>query len=129
MHVGPGTGKDMQPVTVRGLAGDKAEGGAARTDGTGEHVSDLISLVVAYAKQETITPLRSLVRFVAWGVAGALLIAVGSVLATLTVVRLLQGELGHHLGGNLSWVPYSAAAVVAAAGAAFTATRISRGVR
>ncbi len=116
-------------MKVPGLAGKKAEGASTGTEGAGEHLSELVNLVVAYAKQETITPLRSLTRFVAWGVAGALLLAVGGVLAALTVVRLLQGELGSHLGGNLSWVPYGVALVLAAGGAAFAATRISKGVR
>lgn len=86
-------------------------------------------MVVAYAKQETLDPLRSLVRFAAWGTAGALLLAVGGVVATLAILRLLQGEVGAHLGGDLSWVPYSVAAVVAAAGAVAAASRISKGVR
>ena len=129
MRPGTSTGKDMDPVTARGLAGDKADQGSKGTDGAGEHLSELVNLVVAYAKQETITPLRSLTRFVAWGVAGALLLAVGGVLAALTIVRLLQGELGNHLRGNLSWVPYGVGLVVAAAGAALAATRISKGVR
>lgn len=109
--------------------GDKAEGSARSTDGVAEHLSELMGLVIAYAKQETIAPLRSLTRFVAWGVAGALLLAVGAVVGILAVLRLLQGELGHHLGGNLSWVPYTVALVVAVAGAAWAATRITRGVR
>ncbi len=109
--------------------GDKPGSNPQDTDSVGEHLHQLLGMVVTYAKQETLDPLRSLVRFVAWGAAGALLLAVGGVLGALTILRLLQGEAGVHLGGDLSWVPYSVAAVVAAAGAVVAATRISKGVR
>lgn len=127
-------GKDVMVVNAPENNDDKpgpGRPGPGRKDGdsVGEHLHELLGMVVAYAKQETLDPLKSLVRFVAWGAAGALLIAVGGVLGALAVLRLLQGEAGVHLGGDLSWVPYSVAAVVAAAGAAAAASRITKGVR
>ena len=71
-------------------------------------------MVVAYAKQETLGPLRGLGRFVALGVSGSILVAVGLVLLLLGLLRALQTETGSTFEGNLSWAPYlitSAAAV------------------
>jgi hypothetical protein len=69
-------------------------------------VVDLKDLVLAYAKQETVDPLKALGRFVAFGVVGAILLAVGTVLGSLAIVRAIQTETAPHLTGNLSWVPY-----------------------
>jgi len=116
-------------VSAPGSKVDKPGSNREDTDSVGEHLHELLGMVVTYAKQETLDPLRSLVRFVAWGTAGAVLLAVGGVVGALTILRLLQGEAGAHLGGDLSWVPYSVAALAAASGAAVAASRISKGVR
>ncbi len=116
-------------MSTPGSNGDQSGSHREETDSVGDHLRELLGMVVTYAKQETVDPLRGLVRFVAWGAAGALLLAVGGVLGALTILRLLQGEAGVHLGGDLSWVPYSVAAVAAATGAFVAATRISKGVR
>ncbi|MBV9661324.1 MAG: hypothetical protein JO337_09220 [Acidimicrobiales bacterium] len=97
-----------------------------RDKGLGRDFNELVSLVVAYAKQETIVPIKGLVRFVVAGVAGALLIAFGGAVLTLTAVRVVQTETGNHLRGNLSWVPYAGGMLVAGAGAAWAALRIGR---
>jgi hypothetical protein len=88
--------------------------------------TDLARLVVAYAKQETIDPLKSLGRYVVWGLIGAVLLSVGGVLVALAVVRGLQGELRGHLGGDLTWVPYVGGLLFAAAVAALAAARIGK---
>jgi hypothetical protein len=72
---------------------------------------ELKDLTVAYAKQETVEPIKLLGRYVALGVAGALLIGVGTVLLTFAGVRALQAETGTALTGNWTWVPYLAAVV------------------
>jgi cytochrome c biogenesis protein CcdA len=93
-------------------------------------VNELTGLVIAYFKQETLAPIRSLVRYVGYGVAGAILMAIGGVTATLTVIRLVQAEAGNHLGGNLDWVPYTSGILVAALGIAWAVTRVNKpGVR
>ncbi len=74
---------------------------------------ELVELVVAYAKQETLGPLRSLGRFVLFGLLGSLSTALGGFLLSLAMVRALQSELSGPLGGNLSWVPYLGGIVVA----------------
>lgn len=95
--------------------------------GLGTHLNELLGLVVAYAKQETLDPLKSLGRYVAWGVAGALLFAIGGGMLTLTAVRVVQSETGHHLRGDLTWVPYTGGILVATIGVAWAALRVIRG--
>jgi hypothetical protein len=71
-------------------------------------VSELWDLIVRYAKQEALDPLRDLRRYLKWGVAGAVLLAVGVPLLALGGLRAMQEELGpSHLKGSLSWVPYT----------------------
>jgi hypothetical protein len=92
-------------------------------------VTELKDLLVAYAKQETLGPLKGLVRWVLWGIIGAIFLALGTVLLTLAVVRLLQAETGTHLTGNLSWVPYIGGLIFALAVIGTAASRIGKGVR
>lgn len=89
-------------------------------------VSELWELVVAYLKQETVEPIKNLGRFVAFGVAGSLLLAVGLPTLVLALLRGVQAETGDHLTGNLTWVPYLAAAGLAVVFAAMAAWGISR---
>jgi hypothetical protein len=105
-------------------------GGASDDDkGIGTHLNELLGLVIAYAKQETVVPIKSLGRFVAWGAAGAVLLAAGGTMLILTAVRVVQSETGSHLHGNLSWVPYTGGLIVAAGGVAWAGLRIVRGER
>lgn len=68
--------------------------------------SELKELVVRYAKQETIDPLKRLLRTVAFGMLGALLTGVGVVFLAVGVLRALQTEAVSTFQGSLSWVPY-----------------------
>ncbi|MGH9094278.1 MAG: phage holin family protein [Acidimicrobiales bacterium] len=87
---------------------------------------ELKDLVVAYAKQETIDPLKGLVRFIGFGVAGAVLLALGVAFISIAIVRALQYELAPHLGGHLSWVPYLGGVLLASVVAVLAVTRISK---
>jgi hypothetical protein len=86
--------------------------------------NELISLIITYAKQETVDPIRSLGRYVVFGFAGALLLAVGGGLLALAAIRAVQAETGRHLRGDLTWVPYTSGLVVASVGAAWALSRI-----
>lgn len=68
--------------------------------------ADLLDLVKAYVKQETLGPLKGVGRFVGFGVAGAVLLGIGLTLVALALLRFLQTETGSPLTGNWSWVPY-----------------------
>lgn len=71
-------------------------------------VAEIKDLVVAYAKQETVAPVKALGRFVGFGVAGSMLLAVGLLLLVLAILRVLQTETGAVFAGRLSFVPYLA---------------------
>ncbi len=88
-------------------------------------VSELWDLVRAYAKQETIEPAKGLGRFVALGLAGSVLLGVGTVLLVLAVLRVLQDQTGTTFDGNWSWAPYliTLAISLAVVGAALSAVR------
>ena len=75
-------------------------------------VAELWELVVAYAKQETVEPVRNLGRFVAFGLAGSLVLGIGLVLLVLAALRALQTETGGHLQRHWSWLPYAIMVVV-----------------
>ncbi len=68
--------------------------------------TELWQLVLGYLKQETVEPLKGMLHFLAWGVAGSLLLSVGLSLWLLGLLRALQTETGSHLAGNLSFLPY-----------------------
>lgn len=83
-------------------------------------VSELWQLAIAYLKQETINPIKGLLRFIAFGIAGSALLSLGLLLWVLALLRSLQTETGSTFTGNLSWVPYvlTLAACVVVAGLA-----------
>ncbi|HET6963798.1 MAG TPA: hypothetical protein VFH58_03435 [Acidimicrobiales bacterium] len=112
------------PVRTGGSGGGKSD-----DKGVGTHFNELLTLVLAYAKQETVVPIKNLGRYVAWGVAGAILFAVGGAMLTLTAVRVVQTETGNHLRGNLTWVPYIGGVIVAGAGGMWATLRIVKGDR
>ncbi len=84
-------------------------------------VEDLKDLVVAYAKQETIEPLKGMGRYVAFGVGGALIIGLGIVFLAIGTLRLLQTETRDGLDGNWTILVYAIVFVVLGAGAGISA--------
>jgi hypothetical protein len=68
--------------------------------------TELWELTTAYAKQETIDPLKGLGRFLGFGIPGALLLGVGVSLLLLSGLRALQTETGTTFTGSWSWAPY-----------------------
>ena len=83
---------------------------AARDDDSAKSIpqvaSELWELSTAYAKQETLDPLKGLGRFLGYGVGGAILFGLGSILLLLAGLRALQTETDTTFTGNLSWAPY-----------------------
>lgn len=99
----------------RGLGGLRTTGGEA------------LQLVIDYVKQETLDPLKGLGRYMLFGVAGSVALAVGLVVLSVGFLRLLQGETGTTFAGNWSWVPYVICTVVVLMVAALAVWAISRG--
>lgn len=65
---------------------------AQRTKTFGETIAELWELLKAYAKQETIDPLKGLGIYLAIGVGAALSTALGVGLLLLGLLRLIQAE-------------------------------------
>jgi hypothetical protein len=54
------------------------------------HVQELIELIINYVKQQTLVPLKRLLRYLALGIAGAIFVAIGLFLLSLGFLRYLQ---------------------------------------
>jgi hypothetical protein len=83
--------------------------------------------VVDYAKQETLGPLKGLGRFVAFGVAGSVFLAIGLGVLLLAGLRAMQTETGTTFSGTRTWMPYLATAGAAVVIAGLAGWRIARG--
>ena len=68
-------------------------------------IGELANLVIAYAKQETIDPIRGAGRWLAFGMAAILSLTFGVALLALGTLRLLQYEVFAN-ATTWSWVPY-----------------------
>jgi Putative Actinobacterial Holin-X, holin superfamily III len=101
--------------TGKGLGGLRSSGGEA------------VQLVIDYVKQETLTPLRGLGRYILFGVVGSVALAIGLVILAVAFLRVLQGETGSTFSGNWSWAPYLICAVAVVAVAAVAVLAVSRG--
>lgn len=67
---------------------------------------EIQQMLVDYAKQETIDPLKTLGRYLGFGLAGSLLIFLGAFFSALGVLRLSQSFETFDGGGWLSTIPY-----------------------
>lgn len=105
-----------------GIGGSSDHRGGVRESG-----SDAIALVIDYIKQETLTPLKGLGRYLFFGIAGSLALCAGVVLLLVALLRGLQTTTGGTFSGDLSWLPY----VIVCAGAllvmALATWRITKG--
>jgi hypothetical protein len=101
--------------TGKGLSGLRTTGG------------ETVQLIVDYVKQETLTPLKGLGRFMVFGVAGSVALAVGLVILSVAFLRLLQGETGTTFEGDWSWAPYLICTVAVLLVAAIAVKAVSRG--
>lgn len=95
----------------------RAERGRPEHKGPATQVAEFKDLVVAYAKQETIDPLKALGRHMGFGIGGALLIGLGWGFALLAILRGLQrieffNDPSQADGGTWSWLPYLIVALI-----------------
>jgi hypothetical protein len=88
---------------------------------------ELFDLLKAYAQQQTLDPLKALGMYLAWGAAGALLIAGGVFFLALSLLRVLQTETNGTFDGVWSWAPYLIVAVVLAGVIGLAGWRITHG--
>lgn len=84
--------------------GKNASASAKKAD-TGQ-IGEVIELVKAYAKQETVGPLKGIGRKIGLGLAGAVSLSMGLFFIALGLLRLVQTKLPRLTEGAWSWVPY-----------------------
>jgi hypothetical protein len=78
-------------------------------------IRELWDLVLAYFKQETIDPVKGLLKYVGYGLGGSLAIGLAGILLLLGILRLLQDRTGELFSGRLHFVPYLAVLIGCAA--------------
>ncbi len=76
--------------------------------GAASQIAELKSLIIGYAKQETIDPLKTLGRYLGFGLAGSISIGLGLSLLLLALLRGLQ-QVPTLQDPTWNWVPYLAA--------------------
>ena len=87
-------------------------------------IRDLWRLLVSYSKQETIDPLRTLGRYLGFGIAGMSLVTLGVFMLTMSAMRAMQSMTGELFSGFWSWVPYVVAVLLLSAVIAVVVSRI-----
>lgn len=85
-----------------------------------ETIAELKDLVVAYFKQETIDPLKGLLRYLGFGLLAAVMFGLGVLFLSLAALRSLQTETGSRFTGSWSWAPYGITVLGLLLGAAAT---------
>ena len=91
-----------------------------------DQVNDIVESVKAYARQETIDPLKGAGRWVAVGSIGALCLGLAMVFLALAVLRMSQDLGGSALDGAWSFSHYLITFVVVAALVAASFSRIKQ---
>lgn len=91
-----------------------------------DQVIDVVNTVKAYARQETLEPLKGAARWVAVGSVASLSLGLALVFATLAVLRLSQHLGGTVLDGSWSFVHYFITLAVLAVLVTITFSRISK---
>jgi len=89
-------------------------------------VGEIFEYVKAYAKQETLGPLKGAGSWLGYGFAAAAVLGLGLVLMLVGLLRLLQTEWERSATGNLSWLAYLIVLVVAGVLLALTLMRIKK---
>jgi len=93
---------------------------ALRRTGPAEQAYELKDLVVDYAKQETVQPLKNLGRYFGYGLAGAASLGAGVIFLLLALLRGLQrlqflNDVRRPEATSFTWAPYLIVMVVGVA--------------
>jgi hypothetical protein len=83
-----------------------ANEGKAKARNPAGDAKELVDLVIAYAKQETLEPLKGLGKKAALGLGGALLLGLGGVFASIGALRAMQTETEWFEEHNVTYLPY-----------------------
>ena len=89
-------------------------------------LSDVIDFVKAYAKQETVGPLKGAGRWLGFGAGAAFAMGLGLMIVLLGVLRLIQTEFDRLATGSWSWAAYAVTLVVTLVLLAITLMRVKK---
>ena len=89
-------------------------------------LGDVIEFVKAYAKQETIGPLKGAGHWIGFGVGAAVAMGLGLTIVLLGVLRLIQTEFDRLATGSLSWAAYAITLVITLVLLAVTLLRVKK---
>jgi len=89
-------------------------------------VGEVVDYIKAYAKQETLGPLKGAGRWLGFGLAAAVSLGLGLLLLLVGLLRLLQTEWERSASGNMSWLAYLIVLVVASVLLVFTLGRVKK---
>ena len=95
------------------------------TRDTPSTLTEVVDLVRAYVRQQTVAPLRGVWRWVGFGLVGGILLVIGLVFMALGGLRAMQTISA--LDGGWSFVPYFAVLVASVVMIGLAKSRISIG--
>jgi len=88
-------------------------------------IGELVELVAAYARQQTLEPIRGAGRWLAYGLVAVVSLVMGVVMISLGTLRLLQTEVFVD-ATTWSFVPYMIVVALCTAVTAYVVSRINR---
>lgn len=88
-------------------------------------IGELANLVVTYAKQETLDPIRGAGRWLAYGLVAVLSLILGVTMLALGTLRLLQFEVFAD-STTWSWIPYLIVIALCVLVVALTLSRVNK---
>jgi hypothetical protein len=97
-----------------------------RSGGKDASLGEVVDFVKAYAKQETLDPLKGAGRWLAWGAAASLSMGLGLMMILLGTLRLIQTEVDRLARGSLSWAAYAVTLIVTLVLLAVTLLRVKK---
>jgi hypothetical protein len=97
-----------------------------RKSSTTDQVTDVVDSVKAYARQETIGPLKGAARWLAMGSLAALSLGLAMVFGAMAVLRFSQDMGGTALDGSWSFLHYFITLIVMSLLVWLTFSRISQ---
>jgi hypothetical protein len=89
-------------------------------------LGEVIEFVKAYAKQETVGPLKGAGRWLGFGAGAAFAMGLGLMIVLLGLLRLIQTEFDRLATGSLSWAAYAVTLVVTLILLAITIMRVKK---
>lgn len=123
---GPDLLRNPAVADKQGKSAPAANGSSKKAGSIPGAVSEAIATTRAYVMQETVGPLKGVGRFIAFGVAGSLMLGLSCIFMVVGLLRLLQTQTNGAFDGNWSVVPYVIVLAVGGIVIALAASRIRK---